>query len=332
MAHNFVSVTRSTNTNHESSPLTHQRTSESRGSSIPERATSTTRYPLRISYWSGRTLKISSIFLLVSWATIVLSFRYKTTRTPFPSSCLISSTFGAGVASDSTGFAKKQQTKLRGNTNTDSSTQDNYPMKVSLWLVPPGQNQETGNNSQDDSILSRTQKVIDDLSTELNGPKFLPHVTIVGGIPVDSEADALALAENLRNGLKGFGQVECSFGDTVLSAQDCWNQALILELVPPSEDADFLNLCRACRKIMGMEQTDENGDACLTFPAPLKVPHMSLYYGSTPPEPTETYISRVFGDDHQKSFRAHRVMLWKTYPLTAEGVPEWQPLADFSIL
>jgi len=59
-----------------------------------------------------------------------------------------------------------------------------------------------------------------------------------------------------------------------------------------------------------------------------------LYYGEEPPEPSGVYLSRIFGANRQQehSFRAHRVMLWKTDPSTAEGVPEWEPLADLDLL
>jgi len=205
-------------------------------------------------------------------------------------------------------------------------------MKLSLWLIPPSGDSITEknpneNNNDRDSVFYRTQKVINDLSAELNGPTFLPHITIVGGIKVRSETEAAVLAEKLRTGLAGFGPVECSFGDALLSATDCWNQALALELVHPSEE--FLSLCKLSRNLLGMEQNQVNG--CLTFPPPLGVPHMSLYYGDSPPSPRNEYLLEIFGNQ-KKSIRTHRVMLWKTYPSSAGGVPEWEPLADISLM
>jgi len=314
---------------HESTPLTQATSSTARANIFgPPKPTPSSS---RVRRWSGLFWKVSpvTIILLVSLSTIVLSFRLAATS--------ISSRDRSNSALLPLSRPPQKQTRLRGsNEETELEEQDN-PMKLSLWLVPPGgDGDEEGGASESasetNSVFARTQKVIDDLSAQRNGSGFTPHVTLVGGIKVGSEPEALALAERLRNGLSGFGPVDCSFGNLVLSAPDCWNQALVLELVPPSEA--FLRLCRASRKLLGMEQTTNGEESCLTFPPPLGVPHMSLYYGDSPPPPSDEYRSRVFGSssNHEQSFRAHRVMLWKTDPSSAEGVPEWEPLADISLL
>ena len=300
--------------------------------------------PSRIWGFSGFVVK-SILLILVSWSTIVLSFRYSTM--PY-------SVATGAVGTKTVTGTQHQQTKLRGNEDRtelsaataakdfahDESLSQHAPkdgpMKLSLWLIPTGGDGDEvdGNDNGEGVVFDRIQTTIDDLSTELGSPRFLPHVTLVGGIMVDSDAAAMALAEKLRTGLSGFGPVDCTFGDVVLSASDCWNQALALEVVPRASET-FLGLCKASRKIL--EQTD-NG--CLAFPPPLGVPHMSLYYGDSPPPPNEKYLSRIFGSSNKsdstshnkKFFRAHRVMLWKTEPSSAEGVPAWEPLADISLL
>ena len=202
-------------------------------------------------------------------------------------------------------------------------------MKLSLWLMPPGGGGDDETEDDRDSVFDRVRKVVNGLSAERNGPRFLPHVTIVGGIEVRSEGEAAVLAETLRAGLSGFGPVDCSFGDLLLSAPDCWNQALVAELVPPSED--FESLCKLSRTLLGMEQQEHTANGAVTFPPPLGIPHMSLYYGDSPPPPSGEYLSEIFGNQ-KKAFRTHRVMLWKTDPSSVEGVPEWEPLADISLL
>lgn len=295
--------------------------------------------PSYVWRWSDLVFKASSVFLLVSWSTIVLSFRYA----PTPISQHQQTPASIQILSPSN--VESSTKKLRGNDKTAFSqdfledTKNSGPMKLSLWLIPPGGETEdaaeTTNRKDHDSVFDRAQTVIDDLSTERSGPRFIPHITL-GGARVASEGEALALAEKLRSGLSGFGSVECSFGDTVLSAPHAWNQAFVLELVPPW--TEFLRLCRTSREILGMESSygPEDKDDCLTFPPPLKVPHMSLYYGDSPPPPSQNYLSRVFGADsgskHKQSFRAHRVMLWKTDPSSRNGVPQWEPLADISLL
>ena len=344
---------------HESSPLRQVTvTPDSRRARIATASSSSSRQrrganhifvptnlsPSYVWRWSDLVFKASSVFLLVSWSTIVLSFRYA----PTPISQHHQQT-PVSIQILSATNTESSTKKLRGNDKTafsqdfleDKNNNNSGPMKLSLWLIPPGGEAEDAteatNHKDHDSVFDRAQKVIDDLSTERSGPRFIPHITL-GGARVASEGEAMALAEKLRSGLSGFGSVECSFGDTVLSAPHAWNQALVLELVPPW--TEFLSLCRTSREILGMESSygPEDNDDCLTFPPPLKVPHMSLYYGDSPPPPSQNYLSRVFGGggssstQHEQSFRAHRVMLWKTEPSSRNGVPEWEPLADISLL
>ncbi len=294
------------------------------------------------------------VLVLVSWSAFVLSFRLDSTS----SSILDGAT--AGRVQFSPGSNKQQTLQLRGSekkalysqstnfaqdgTLLEDAFEDNSgPMKLSLWLIPPGSEivgdqfnvvSKSGNDGLDvsdesENIFGNTKKVIDDLSEERRGPKFIPHVTL-GGTSVASKKEAKELADKLRAGLAGFGRVECSVGDRVLSG-DTWNQALVFELVPPHDQ--FLALCKASREILGMNPRNDS-DGCLTFPPPLRVPHMSLYYGMSPPPPHDKYISEVFGSNYEdrKRFLAHRIMLWKTDPSSLEGVSEWEPIADISIL
>lgn len=280
--------------------------------------------------WSRVLLKSVVAVILVSWSTLVLSFRLDSIST-----LSTSSIFG------------KEGSQLRGSEKNTLYSQGKHLvednsnfMKLSLWLIPSGADSaralsQTGNDSfeaidKSKNIYGRTKKVIDDLSEELGGPKFIPHITL-GGASVASKKEAMELAEKLRTGLAGLGPIECSVGDRVLSG-DTWNQALVFELVPPYDR--FLALCRASRKILGMNPTNNGSDGCLTFPPPLRVPHMSLYYGMSPPPPSEKYLSEVFGgkNNDKKSFLAQRIMLWKTDPSSLEGVSEWEPIADITIL
>lgn len=304
-----------TTDNHESTPLRQATTSDTRRSTLSGRSTtvstgrgavnpfgSSSRSPSRSWCDSGIVIKLLSVLSLVSWSTFVLSIRFVRT---------------APLSSAKASIVQKPA-QLRGNR----------PMKLSLWLIPS--DGEKGKEGEPDGVYDRTQTLIDDLAAEHGGPKFMPHVTL-GGATVSSEAEALALAEKLRTGLSGYGPVNCYVGDTVLSEYS-WNQALVFELVPPFND--FLGLCAASRNILGVETAKYDKDNCLSFPPPLRVPHMSLYYGISPPPPSETYLSKVFGsnNDKDKTFQSHRVMLWITDPSSLEGVPEWEPIADISLL
>merc|ERR1711862_661214 len=121
------------------------------------------------------------------------------------------------------------------------------------------------------------------------------------------------------------------------------NQALVMEVVPSKS---FLDLCRTIRRILNQvhnseeEKDDDYVDHC--FPPPLQIAHMSLYYGNEEPPLGHKYLDEIFrtnnnnnsqiNDDGYYPFAAHRVMLWKTNPGSLEGVPEWKPLANFSLL
>jgi len=220
------------------------------------------------------------------------------------------------------------QQVFRGKQTDTRTYQKKEKMGLSLWLVPPAG--QVSDNDSNDGVYERVTQVIDELSASFDGPKFSPHVTIVGGIRVDSEEEIKALSKRLRDGLANFGTVECNFKD-IIQEPTCWNQALIIEMNPSER---FLELCRVTRRILNMELET------IAFPLPAGVPHMSLFYGDSPwsdahPATNQEFLSRIFdnnGRDDQRSFQAHRVMLWKTDPPSAVGVPEWEPMADISLL
>ncbi|VEU38673.1 unnamed protein product [Pseudo-nitzschia multistriata] len=230
-----------------------------------------------------------------------------------------------------------RQKLLRGNqTHVIDPLQNKQKMKLSLWLIPPGGEDLTDAGDRKSNVYGQTLQVIDELSGRFGGPKFIPHITVVGGIQVDSEKEANDLSKRLSEGLAGFGTVQCDFRD-ILQEPGCWNQALILEMIPSKT---FVELCELSRRLLNMEQ---EGD-CITFPPPAGVPHMSLFYGDSPLDGSDSqtgrddYLARVFGTDSngigddKKSFQSHRVMLWKTDPSSASGVPEWKPLIDIGLL
>ncbi len=349
--------------NHESTPLRQATTSEARVSSrstqLARRSASDTLSSPSISrsrswFRSGIVIKILSVILFLSWPTFVLAFLFvrttttplivdtKTTKSP-PLSSASASVNLRGNKEKTPSAAKFDFSKNGGFASKNGIRDNRAPMNLSLWLIPSrgekgkkGES-ETNNNAESkdkkvtNSVYERTQTVIDNLATELGGPKFMPHVTL-GGTTVASDAEALELAEKLRTGLSGYGPVNCFIGDEVLS-EHTWNQALVFELIPPFDD--FMGICAASRKILGEKATKFDKEDCLSFPPPLRVPHMSLYYGISPPPPSETYLSGVFGirnGEEKRTFQADRVMLWKTDPSSLEGVSEWEPIVDISLI
>lgn len=221
-------------------------------------------------------------------------------------------------------------------TMTTKPTKDEESIKLSLWMMVPSLDSNEDSNESNASNGSSTvgaeavQTQIDDWARTYHGPTFLPHVTLVGGIPAQSVDDAHTLAANLQAGLANFGSVEILLGD-ILREPTQWNQALIVEV---EQSASFLSLCRTSRSILGMPVDD-----CYLFPPPANVPHMSLYYGVPPNVP------RLDGDANDDkeglvvnaaiphgSFQATTLMLWITNPSTLDGVPDWKPVATIKLV
>mmetsp|Transcript_38390 Transcript_38390/g.44228 ORF Transcript_38390/g.44228 Transcript_38390/m.44228 type:complete len:393 (+) Transcript_38390:57-1235(+) len=211
---------------------------------------------------------------------------------------------------------------------------------LSLWLIPPGGEEAEGTNDDDDknrhnhkdkqqkkhNVYQSAQQLVNELSEQYNGPTFIPHVTIVGGIEVDSEEEALRVSKKLQEGLAvsnnnnsdtdattttdtTTGSIECHFKARLVSEPSCWNQALIVEMEPSNS---FVQLCQRSRQLLGMEQQNQQPQkgeqeeicsSCVSFPPPARVPHMSLYYGVPPniPDPATIDVSRIFGNSESDS-------------------------------
>jgi len=224
-----------------------------------------------------------------------------------------------------------------GGDGSDGSIVDDEKIFLSLWLIPPG-----GDDDDDDdetqsqyNIYDGAQEVIDDLAKKYDGPKFSPHVTIVGGIQVESEDDVQDLKYSLLTGydsaaLSGewnFAAIDGTFTG-IIEEPSPWSQAVAVEMIPSES---FLVFCQLSKSLLDIDDGDED---CSTFPSPNGVPHMSLYYGLPPnvPDTSSIDLSRIFGkDEKDKTFQSTYVQLWKTTPSTLEGVPNWELVAGYDI-
>jgi hypothetical protein len=186
---------------------------------------------------------------------------------------------------------------------TLDSDEDELPFKISVWLMPPS------------DAAKRIEKQVDKIAEKYKSPKFHPHVTVVGGIEVQSSQEAYRMAESLKKGLKHFGRVPCSFDPEIRSYPTCWNQSLIATV--EVSDA-FFNLCQISRDILDLNPKN------WTFPSPANVPHMSLFYGlgNIPDVSTVKPI---------ESFEAHKIAIWKTVSSDISGVDGWVELDSFSL-
>jgi hypothetical protein len=171
------------------------------------------------------------------------------------------------------------------------------PITLSVWLYPP------------QAALLDIQDQIDMLAED-RGPSFLPHVTLIGGIPCQSEEQALQMGRALQHGLRGFGEVPCHFSATPKTSEGVWSQALYLTM---DETDLFIKLCETCRVILGFELP-------CTFAPPAHKPHMSLFYGVTDiPDASEV--------EPVKSFEASTIAIWTTGLSTLASVPNWKEMS-----
>lgn len=89
------------------------------------------------------------------------------------------------------------------STISESST---VSFNISLWLLPP------------EDVRSHLQADIDEIAAMTGGPSFVPHATILGGIPClcssEEEADRWAneLLATLNSELPAVGGIPCRFG------------------------------------------------------------------------------------------------------------------------
>jgi hypothetical protein len=179
-------------------------------------------------------------------------------------------------------------------------------MKLSVWLLPPPH------------ARPPIRAHINHLA-QLPGASvpFEPHVTITGGIHCISLDEVEKVAAKLQAGLRGFGKVPVKVEINAQGHAEQWNQALYL---PVQASAEFVELCRATRQIVGLSKDSAEEFA---FPPPAKQPHLSLFYGNqgVPNDHKQSV------DGAQCSFVAEQVALWITDPSSVEGVAQWKELA-----
>ena len=190
--------------------------------------------------------------------------------------------------------------------------------RVSLWLLPP------------EPLRCELQTQINRISARSDGlcPPFLPHITILGGVPCSDKTEADEILSRLRSCLDiGYfdGGVPCCFGhNEVISVRTQngavkWNQscAVIMKKTP-----DFL---RIIRLLHGAFFPEWEGDVDLesAFPPPLREPHFSFAYGNKP-----ELCERMSAPPDFVSKEA--VLMW-TYPSSLCGVQSWKEIGRIQL-
>jgi hypothetical protein len=174
---------------------------------------------------------------------------------------------------------------------------------LSLWLLPP------------ENEKYQIEKLMKRCAQTNRGPLFEAHVTVVGGIPCNSDQTNMQkVAEKLQDRLAGSGPVPTTFSK-VPSKMGTWSQALVFQM---NQNSRFLELCKTARSVLGMETHP-------IFPPPINEPHLSIWYG-TGNVPEECDIESI------PDFEATALALWLTDPSTLEGVPQWKEVARISLI
>lgn len=113
------------------------------------------------------------------------------------------------------------------------STANLMSFKVSLWLLPP------------EPLRTQLERQIQEIAEQANrehpdlgAPVFVPHITVVGGVPVDPES-VHDILDALKSSLTNLGSIPCAFPTTYQDQETnvlCmyrddgsvqWNQACI---------------------------------------------------------------------------------------------------------
>ena len=177
------------------------------------------------------------------------------------------------------------------------------PITLSLWLMPP------------EIARNEIQEQINKFASDDRGPTFVPHVTIIERIPCQSEWHAMEVANQLQEGMKGFGAIPCQLVSGPFTSKGVWNQAFFMVL---DMSAPFMNLCQKCRAVLGFDTESWR------FAPPADLPHLSLFYGEKN-IPDKNTVEAIH------PFYSYELALWRTDPQTLNGVPTWKQVATISL-
>ena len=179
----------------------------------------------------------------------------------------------------------------------------NFPTTLSLWLMPPEPNRK------------EIQEQINTFAANNNGPVFVPHITVIGGITCQSEKHLAEIVKKLRGGLKGFGSVPCRLVSGPFTSKGVWSQAyfMVLDMCAP-----FMNWCQKSRAILGHDTERWR------FASPADLPHLSLFYG-TSNIPDKMSVKKIHPS------QSFELALWQTDPQTIDGVPRWKEVATIDL-
>jgi 2'-5' RNA ligase len=182
-------------------------------------------------------------------------------------------------------------------------------MSYSVWLRP----------SPGSPIGQLTAKLIDDYAARLSCPRFVPHVTLLGGFHCDSHAEALTATRALAASLRA------------LRCQPVCRGALV-------ESGSHFYQCVYWRMELEEELVRAHAEARVAFCAPAPegsafMPHLSLVYGDLSDEAKAAEVERAMVDlaeldEEDRNFAPWSLALWWT---PAGETDAWVQIEDVQI-
>ena len=215
--------------------------------------------------------------------------------------------------------------------------------RISLWLLPP--------EPISADLLSVQKEIIASHPPDRCLPTFLPHVTLIGGIPIsecvkiddvscqdpngdiDEEAAKIVL-KRLQHAFRGFGGVECRFvpdrgvfaarqppDNDIRDGVVQWNQSCVAVM---ERTKDFVRAMQVADKALFPEY-DKYVSIERHFKTPLLEPHYSYAYGNDPELIPATLVC-------PPSFKSTEMVIMWTYPTNLDSVEKWREIGRFSLV
>mmetsp|Transcript_45842 Transcript_45842/g.147217 ORF Transcript_45842/g.147217 Transcript_45842/m.147217 type:complete len:203 (-) Transcript_45842:214-822(-) len=185
---------------------------------------------------------------------------------------------------------------------------------VSWWLMP---------SSED---LQQLQELIDRTAARLGSPSFAPHVTLLGGVPVegDEQVKELLLASHRLAGELPPLELVCR---DVLGFEP-WNQFCLATI-------DCRELAEANVRAQRRLRPGAGEPSGAAFAPPVGLPHLSLAYAECPStEERAAAVAAVKAEEGGRlegfRFRATSLSMWHTSG-GFQGIPTWRKIADFPL-
>ena len=181
-------------------------------------------------------------------------------------------------------------------------------MSYSVWLRPP----------PGSSLGKLTASLIDDHAARLSTPRFVPHVTLLGGVACESHEAALKATRALASSLRA------------LRCQPVCRGAHV-------EAGSLFYQCVYWRMELEEQLVQAHAEARVAFAAPAEgavfMPHLSLVYGELSEEVKAAEVESASAelaelDEEERSFAPHSLALWWT---PAGESDSWVQIEDVMI-